>query len=156
MKRAWGYLKKLLNFLSAIATLIVGISILTQIFFRFFLGTSLTWSEELAQIFLIVLVFTGLALVEINDEHLQIEILFSIFPKHERAMKIIGKILTIILCITIIVSILNILPAAQYIKAKASGLPIKYVYYSMLLGTIAWLIQCIINLMKLYKGGKTV
>ncbi|CDZ74533.1 putative membrane protein [Peptoniphilus sp. ING2-D1G] len=155
MKKVWEHIKNFLGFVASISTLIVGISIIAQIFFRFFLGTALTWSEELAQIFLIVLVFTGLATVETNDEHLQIEILFSIFPKYERLMKTIGKILTIIFCISVVFSAINILPAAKFIRAKASGLPIKYVYYAMLVGSGAWLIQCVINLIKLNKGGKS-
>lgn len=156
MNAAWKYLKKILEIISSISVVIVGGSILIQIFFRFFLSRSLTWSEELAQIFLIVLVFIGLVLVEENDEHLQIEILFSVFPKFERGMKSLGKILSSIFAIVIMFSAFNILPATKFIKAKASGLPIKYVYYSMFLGALAWLIQCIINFIKLNKGGREI
>ena len=43
------------------------------------------------------------------------------------------------------------LPSVQRTLAKASKFPIRYLYYAMLLGILFWMIQTVINMVKMVK-----
>lgn len=134
--------------ISGLSCLFICFCITAQIFCRFFLGISLKWSEELAQVAVILMVFLAQAEVEKGDEHLKVEILFSIFPKLSKAMSILGSALTILYASIIVYSGWLMLPAVKKSTAKASGFPIRFVYYAMLIGVVFWIIQAAINLVR--------
>lgn len=148
MKKIYNKAVQALTNVSGVCCLFICFCIAAQIFCRFFLGLSLKWSEELAQVAIILMVFLALAEVERNNEHLKVEILFTVFPKLAKAMNILGGLLTTLYATIIIYSGLLMLPAVKKSTAKASGFPIRVIYYGMLAGVAIWCIQAVINLFK--------
>lgn len=153
MKNNWTTARKALAGISGAGCLTIGICLIAQIFCRTFFGISLSWSEEVAQCGMIFMVFLALAQVEADNEHLTVEVLFSIFPKLARPMTIIGKVLTIIYSVMIIYSGSLMLPYIQKTLAKASKFPIRFLYYAMMIGAAFWIVQCMINLVNTIKEG---
>ena len=100
---------------------------------------------------MILMVFLALAEVESGDEHLKVEILFSVFPKLSFSMTMVGKLLTLVYSGIILYSGCLMLPSVQRTLAKASKFPIRYLYYAMLLGILFWMIQTVINMVKMVK-----
>ena len=151
MKKTWITARKAVTCISGAGCLTIGICLIAQIFCRTFFGISLSWSEEIAQCGMIFMVFLALAEVEANNEHLTVEVLFSIFPKLARPMTIIGTVLTIAYSAIIIYSGTLMLPYIQKTLAKASKFPIRFLYYAIIVGTAFWMIQCVINLVSAIK-----
>ncbi len=149
--KLWNYARKIVTSISGLSCLMIGFCIIAQIFCRFFLGIALTWSEEIAQVGMILMVFLALAEVESGDEHLKVEILFSVFPKLSFGMTMVGKLLTLVYSGIILYSGCLMLPSVQRTLAKASKFPIRYLYYAMLLGILIWMIQTVINMVKMVK-----
>ncbi|WFE89861.1 TRAP transporter small permease [Roseibium porphyridii] len=65
--------------IAIIATMVI--AVLAQVFSRYALDFSLTWSEELARICMIGLVFLGAAVLSRNNEHLSVTTIIELFPK---------------------------------------------------------------------------
>ena len=151
MNKTWITARKAITCISGVGCLTIGVCLIAQIFCRTFLGISLSWSEEIAQCGMIFMVFLALAEVEANNEHLTVEVLFTLFPKLTRPMTIIGKMLTIIYSAMIIYSGSLMLPYIQKTLAKASKFPIRFLYYAIMVGTAFWMIQCAINLVNTIK-----
>ena len=59
--KLWNYARKIVTSISGLSCLMIGFCIIAQIFCRFFLGIALTWSEEIAQVGMILMVFLALA-----------------------------------------------------------------------------------------------
>lgn len=148
MKKIYDKAVQTITSVSGVCCLFICFCITAQIFCRFFLGLSLKWSEELAQVAIILMVFLALAEVEKNNEHLKVEILFTVFPKLTKAMNILGSLLTILYATIITYSGWLMLPAVKKSTAKASGFPIRFIYYGMLIGVVLWGIQTVITLVK--------
>ncbi|MEA5137493.1 MAG: TRAP transporter small permease [Candidatus Fimivivens sp.] len=158
MKKIYNKAVQAITSVSGVSCLFICFCITAQIFCRTFLGISLKWSEELAQVAIIMMVFLALTEVERNNEHLKVEILFSVFPKLAKSMNILGSMLTILYASIIVYSGFLMLPAVKKATAKASGFPIRFIYYAMLLGVVLWIVQAAINLIEHFKrkeGGES-
>lgn len=75
------FLTKVLNGILAILLALMVIIVFSNVIGRYFLGSSLAWSEEISRFLFIWLVFFGAILAYINDEHLALDILTKILPK---------------------------------------------------------------------------
>ncbi|MET1416714.1 TRAP transporter small permease [Roseibium sp. HPY-6] len=62
-----------------LATMVV--AVLAQVFSRYALDFSLTWSEELARICMITMVFLGAAVLSRDNEHLAVTTIIELLPK---------------------------------------------------------------------------
>ena len=142
--------------LSAICCLIVGIAIVLQVFARSIIGISLTWSEEIAQVAMVIMIFATLGEVEKENAHLNLDLMFTLFPKMKYGMSLLGKILTVIYGCIIVVSNIKMLPAVKLTTAKASGFPIRILYYMMILGVVLWIGYAIVNILKILRERKDV
>lgn len=148
----WNKIRWILTGIAALCAGIVGLAIVAQVFSRFFFGVALTWSEEVAELCLILTVFLALAEVESNNEHLCLEILYTTWPKLYFPLMMIGKMLTLVYCVFVMYSVYLMQPAVRLTRAKASGFPIKFIYFAMFIGAAAWLIQTLIQMGILIKN----
>lgn len=146
--KLWNRVRKFFTSISAVSCIVICFCIAAQIFCRFFLGVALKWSEELAQVGMIFMVFLALGEVEQNNEHLQVEILHTVFPKLSFPMTVIGKTVNLIYGCIILYSGFLMLPSVAKTLAKASRFPIRILYYVMLIGVALWIVQIAINLVK--------
>ncbi|PVB60479.1 TRAP transporter small permease [Labrenzia sp. 011] len=74
--------------IAIVATMIL--AVLAQVFSRYLLDFSLTWSEEAARICMICLVFLGAAVLSRNNEHLSVTTVIELFPARFRHLCIAG------------------------------------------------------------------
>ena len=94
LKRLDANLERALMFvLLAGITLVLGI----QIFFRFVLNNSLTWSEELARFMFIWSAFLSIGFCLKEGISLQIDTLISVFPKKVQALILLAGNLSMVL-----------------------------------------------------------
>lgn len=146
MKRLWKICKLCANSVCGIASLVIVASISFQIFCRTFLGFSVSWSEEIAEICFVGMIFLYLAQCEENGAHLRLDILFQVFPRLKPYMDIAGKTLAIIYCAFVIWGECLLIPPTYKLTTAASHLPIRYIHYLIVIGSLFWIIQLCINI----------
>ena len=80
---------------AAILLCMFGVTVLT-VLFRSVLGTSASWSEDLAQLTFILLVFLGAATVMEDEGHIRINTVVERFGERgQRAVRIVSRLLTL-------------------------------------------------------------
>ena len=76
--------------------------VLTAVFFRYVLNSSLMWGEELARYLSIWLVFLGLSCAHRRSEHVSLTSLLGGIPKiSPRAASVVGELITLTLCLVV-------------------------------------------------------
>lgn len=89
LRRADDFLFAALRLAMILLMSVMVLSVLGQVFTRYLLTTSLNWSEELARLCLICLVFLGVACVTRRNEHLAVTTLVDLLPAWLRSMFLI-------------------------------------------------------------------
>ena len=142
MKKLERFFYHLTSAFSAASLALIIFAIMYQIILR--LGKNATpWSEELAQLGLIGMVMFGLYVVERDNEHLRMELIFSIWPKTKLPLEIVGNFLNIALAGFLIYSEILFLPSVKIRMTQALKIPLRYVHYVMLGCLIVWIIAAI-------------
>ena len=96
-------------------------------------------------------IFCYLAQCEKEGAHLQLEILFQIWPKLKFYMDVAGKSICIIYCAFVIYSESLLIPTTMKLTTAACHIPIRYVHYLIVLGSAMWIIQECISLYEIFK-----
>lgn len=144
----WKKSKEFVNTLCGIGCLVIVLAISWQIFCRTFLGYSTSWSEEVAEICFVGMIFLYLAQCEEEDAHLRLDILFQVWPGLKIYMDVIGKFAAIIYGLFVLYSEYLLIPPTKKLTTAACHLPIRYVHYLIVVGTLFWIIQLTINIYK--------
>ncbi len=118
-----------------LSTLTVVLAI--QVFFRYVMGASLSWSEELARYMFVWLVYLGIPYGSKIMRHIKIDAGLYVFPKPWRKyVVILGDIIFMIFAIVIVYYAFN-LDQKQFKlhqKSPAMGIPMWIVYAAPLVG----------------------
>ena len=125
--------------LSAFALIIVTALVLAQIFFRYFMGTPLTWAEEIARLTLVLITFWGLAWVDSRESHLAIEFnLPDAVPNIiVQALYIVRSVITGLVALALAYAAF-IHGTGLQLSAPATGLPLSIHFYLVAVGLLAW------------------
>jgi len=123
------------------------IVIFIQVIMRTVFNKSLAFSEELSRYIFIWQIWLGASIAFANNEHINVDIIFSIF-KSEKSKKIINLIVNIILIlfnIFLITEGFKLLGSMNARGTTSSGmrLPLVYVYASLPISSIIVLIRLI-------------
>jgi C4-dicarboxylate transporter DctQ subunit len=62
------------------------------VFFRYVLGSSLSWVEELAGFLLLVVITIGIGVAVRRGSHLRVDILVQLIPRTKKSLDLIGNI----------------------------------------------------------------
>ena len=119
----------ILTFLSAI--------LIVQVFFRYVLGESLTWSEELARYLFVWLVYMGIPYGCRMMRHIKIDAGLMLFPQKTREYVVIFGDICFMLLALIVAFYSALLVSNQYqigLVSPAMGLPMWVVYAAPLTG----------------------
>jgi len=149
--KVWNTFRNFIGGISGIWCIIIIAALDIQIFCRTFLGFSTTWSEEVAELCFVGLIFCYLAQCEKEGAHLQLEILFQIWPKLKFYMDVAEKSICIIYCAFVIYSESLLIPTTMKLTTAACHIPIRYVHYLIVLGSAMWIIQECISLYEIFK-----
>ncbi|MGB3287814.1 MAG: TRAP transporter small permease [Burkholderiaceae bacterium] len=116
-----------------------------QVFNRFFINVSLSWSEEFQKYAFIWLVFIAIPVAYNRSAHLRVDSLVGLFPKGlQRALEFIVDILWIGLGVALTMLTWRIMQVTQFQESPGMGLSMSWVYCGMLVGGI-YLIACVVH-----------
>ncbi len=94
--------KNLEEYLCCILMFFLSMLLIVQVFFRYFLGQSLTWSEELARYMFVWLVYLGVPYGCLLMRHIKIDAGLMLFPKCVRKhVVLIGEISFFVLALVV-------------------------------------------------------
>ncbi len=154
LEKAWDKFRTVINIMCAVFCLIVVAALVIQIFCRNFLGFSTTWSEEVAEMCFTGLIFCYLSQAEKEGAHLQLEVLFQIFPKLEFYLQVIGRIFCIIYCGFVLYSEKLLIPTITKLTTSACHIPVRFIHYLIILGSFMWLVQDLFSIRDLIRKRK--
>ena len=93
-----------------------------QVFSRFVIGFSFTWTEEVATILFVWMTYLGIAAAVLRRKHLKIDAFVDSMPfKVKRVMLIVSDVIFIIFCFYIIFPLMNIV---ENYASRGAGTPI--------------------------------
>ena len=125
---------------------LMSIIIVLQVFFRYVLNNSLSWSEELARYLFIWMIYIGISYGVKLDKRICVDAVYTFMPKGiKRGYAIVAYILFLIFAVAIIYY--GILVVGMQITSgqvsPAMGLPMQYVYAAPVVGMVLTVIRLI-------------
>lgn len=118
-----------------------------QVFNRFVLNMSLSWSEEFQKFAFVWLVFLAIPVAYNRMAHLRVDTFFERFPaRMQRAMQWIIDLLWIGLGVSLVVYTGRLMKVTQYQLSPGLGISMSLVYAGMVVGG-AYLVLCVITKM---------
>ena len=121
-------------FMIVIFALLV-LDVLFQVFSRYLLGTSFTWTEEFARFSLIWMTILGAAYLNGKREHLSMDFLFQKFSEsNKQKVSILIEVLILLFALVVMVlGGLNLVYTTLYLEQLSGTLriPLGYVYAIM-------------------------
>lgn len=129
--------------LVAILALVAG-----QIAMRIFTGNSLTWSDELARLFFIYLVFIGAAEISARHAHISVDMkdTFGVSENTDRVLDCLRMALCIAVLAVISWGAWQIIPVVESMQRPATRLSNAWMYWPVLVGSILMIFATSINL----------
>lgn len=148
-----GFLTKLLNGILAILLALMVIIVFSNVIGRYFLGSSLAWSEEVSRFLFIWLVFFGAILAYINDEHLALDILTKVLPKKgSQLIAVIADLLVIYALSLITIGGYKITVENMTWLSPAASIPYGYVYIVVPFTGSILIIQAVLKIFRHVKA----
>ncbi|MEI3347983.1 MAG: TRAP transporter small permease [Dysosmobacter sp.] len=125
---------------------LMSIIIVLQVFFRYVLNNSLSWSEELARYLFIWMIYVGISYGVKLDKHICVDAVYTFMPKGiKRGYAIVAYVLFLIFAVAIIYY--GILVVGMQITSgqvsPAMGLPMQYVYVAPVVGMVLTVIRLV-------------
>ena len=120
--------------------------IVLQVFFRYVLNNSLSWSEELARYLFIWMIYIGISYGVKLDKHICVDAVYTFMPKSiKRGYAIVAYLL--FLAFAVFIVYYGIMVVGMQISSgqvsPAMGLPMQYVYAAPVVGMILTIIRLI-------------
>jgi TRAP-type C4-dicarboxylate transport system permease small subunit len=146
--------KRLLEKLNALILLCMfGVTVLTVVF-RGVLGISASWSEDLAQLTFILLVFLGAATVMEDEGHIRINTLVDRFgPGGQRVVRILARLLTLpFLVLFAMGAWQNALVNWEVELGTVAWIRIGHMYLALLFCTLLMMFYIALNIVRDLKG----
>lgn len=153
------YLEKILKLAMVISSAILAIVTFLQVIMRFFFKMPVAWGQDIIRLSFVYLVFLGAAYCLKTNDHLNIDIIFSMVSNKT------GKILQILINFVLLVFFVFLLfYGIQFSKtgitqkAPYTAIPMIYYYASIPISAlylILYDLEIIINQLKGIKGGET-
>ncbi|MGF0096660.1 TRAP transporter small permease [Peptoniphilus sp. SGI.035] len=119
-----------------VSSLVINVAIVfMQVIMRYFFNTSLAWSEELSRYIFIWQVWLGSSIAYVDNQHIRVDLIFSIF-KSKKVHKILHLIINIIWLtfnVFLVYVGIKLLKSMSARNALSSGmrLPLVYVYSAL-------------------------
>lgn len=126
--------------LAALLLLVVTVLVCAQVLVRYALGGSLVWSEELTR-----LLFVWMVLVAaVSAPRMQVDFIVELLPPRLRALqRLLVELLVIGLTVVLIQGAWGMMDLRQFDNYITLGISVRWLYLSLFLAGIAWLIRSI-------------
>lgn len=143
-ERIFNKINKILEvFLISIFALLV-FDVLFQVFSRYIIGTSFTWTEELARFSLIWMTVLGAAYLNAKREHLSMDFLFDkLSPSNQKKASILIEILVFLFALVVmLIGGSNLVYTTLHLEQLSGTLRIPLGYIYAVLPFSGFLIMC--------------
>ena len=126
-----------------------------QIGVRILTGNSLSWSDELARLFFIYLVFIGAAEASMRRTHIAVDLreTFGIPPSVDRLFDLVRMALCIGVLAVIAWGAWQIIPVVENMQRPATRLSTAWMFYPVLVGALLMIVATAINFLSCLTGG---
>ncbi|TRD15349.1 TRAP transporter small permease [Palleronia caenipelagi] len=145
-------------FLGGIALALILALVAGQIAMRVLTGQSLTWSDELARLFFIYLVFIGSAEISARHGHIAVDLrnTFGVPEAIDRILDVIRMVLCISVLAVIAWGTWQIIPVVENMQRPATRISTAWMYWPVLAGSILMIVATAINLGVLLTCGRLI
>lgn len=132
--------------LCVIALALMSAVIVAQVFCRYVLNSSLSWSEELARYLFIWMIYIGISYGVKLDKHICVDAVYSFAPKSiKRYYAIVSYLLFLLFAVAMVYY--GILVVGMQISSgqvsPAMGVPMQYVYAAPVVGFVLTAIRLV-------------
>ena len=128
----------------ALLSFAIFVSLVLQVFFRFVVNASLSWSEEVARYLTIWMVFLGVSIGVRRQSLIAVEVVVqSVRPRVRRVFRLVVAILTIIFSVYLIVYGGMLVTEADTEISIALQMPMWIAYFALLAGGVLSLMNAI-------------
>lgn len=133
---------------------LMSLIIVLQVFFRYVLNNSLSWSEELARYLFIWMIYIGISYGVKLDKHICVDAVYTFMPKKiKRGYAIVAYVLFLIFAVAIVYYGIMVvgMQVSSGQMSPAMGIPMQYIYAAPVVGmtlTVIRLVQKIIIAIK--------
>jgi TRAP-type C4-dicarboxylate transport system permease small subunit len=135
MKRFLGIMDKIVDHLVGFLMLLLVIIGGAQVFSRYILNYSLTWSEELSRYILVWLVFMAMGAGLRRRAHIGMNVIVTRFSEGiQRWFELFSCVVAIVFGAAVIFYTYQLIQTAMFQTTAALGIPIRLVYYGMVFG----------------------
>jgi len=158
------YIEKISNILIRINEFLAGVILglamiigILQVFCRYFLNSSLTWSEETMRYMLLWLVFITLPIAVVSKKHMSLDIILEkVSPKMKKWMEIIINLIGIIVIVLLTIHSIELVALGKLQRASSISIQLSFLYIIVPISLIITVFHFIELLVKecLTKGGK--
>lgn len=136
---------------------LMSILIVLQVFFRYVLNNSLSWSEELARYLFIWMIYIGISYGVKMDKHICVDAVYSFMPKGvKRWYAIVAYVLFLIFAVAVVY--FGILVVGMQISSgqvsPAMGVPMQYVYVAPVVGMVLTTIRLVQKIIEALKAAE--
>lgn len=133
--------------------IVLSITTLTQVIFRYAINFSLAWTEELSGYAFIWLVFTGIVVSFVRGEHASVGFVMDRFKgKYKIVLVTIIDILIYILFLVLLYSGLLLMNLSAGQSTSGLGIPKMLVYGALPFGSALMVIELTLRLYKRFTG----
>lgn len=127
-----------------------------QIGSRVFTGDSLTWSDELARLFFIYLVFIGAAEASMRRTHIAVDMrdIFGLPEDIDRILDLVRMAVCILVLAIIAWGAWKIIPVVGTMQRPATRLSTAWMFYPIFAGSLLMIVATLINFMSCLTNGR--
>ncbi|WP_188074494.1 TRAP transporter small permease [Pusillimonas sp. ANT_WB101] len=116
-----------------------------QVFNRFFINESLSWSEEFQKYAFIWLVFIAIPVAYNRHAHLRVDSLVALFPEGlQRLLRLVVDLLWLALGVALALLTLRIMQVTQSQESPGLGLSMSWVYCGLFIGGV-YQVLCVLH-----------
>lgn len=107
------------------------------VFFRYVLGDSIIWSEEVARYGLVTLTFVGAATGFRRDSHIRIDVIDLLGPRFGRIAYVLAWIASCVFLVFLMIQAARITTVLGSTRSAALEMPLAWIYWFAALA-LAW------------------
>jgi TRAP-type C4-dicarboxylate transport system permease small subunit len=123
-----------------------------QVFFRYFLGASLSWSEEITRFLFVWLIYMGMVIAINRGEHAVMDIVVKkLQGKLRLAFTLLAQFTTLVFFGIVIYQGTKLMMLTSVQRSPAIGIPMVLVYLALPLGSILGAIEVVLQILEEFK-----
>ncbi|MDS9469459.1 TRAP transporter large permease subunit [Paracoccus sp. MBLB3053] len=121
------YWMRPVEFLAAGLLVVMIVTVLANVFFRYVLTKPLIWGDEVASISFIWMAMLGAAMAVDRHEHMRLTVFLPLLPERlARAVEVVGQVLVCILLLRLLPVAIEYAYEESYVTSPALGLPMSF------------------------------